>query len=118
METVLFYPCSSVFIRGHLVFSHDFDPLSSFHVLDGEAHPKRAAFTRLAFHPYAAPVRLDDHPGLIHADAEPLLLGALKRAKQGVLQERRAHPAAIVHDRKNDAASGMLRADANAASRP
>src|ERR1035441_3024491 len=76
---------------------------SSFHVLDGEAHPKRAAVPRLAFHPDAAPVRLDDHPGLKHADAESLLLRALEGTEQGVLEERRAHPAAIVGDGENDA---------------
>src|ERR1035441_3128771 len=78
-------------------------------VLHGEAHLKRAAFARLAFHPDAAPVRLDDHPGLKHADAEALFLRALKGTEQAVLEERLAHAAAIVRDSENGAASHLLR---------
>ena len=48
----------------------------------------------------------------------PFFLRALKGTEQAVLEERRAHPAAIVRDRENDAASDLLRADVNAASRP
>ena len=70
-----------------------------------------------AFDVHAAAVRLDDRPGLKQADAEPLLLGALKRTKQRLLQERLAHAAAVVRDRQNDAASAMLRAHLNPASR-
>src|SRR5207302_5883953 len=80
---------------------------SSSHILDGKAHPKRGALTLLAFHPDAAAVSLDDHLGLKHADAEAFFLGALKRAEQGVLQESRAHSAAVVHDSENDAVPEM-----------
>src|SRR3954452_17856822 len=87
-------------------------------LLDGEAHAKRAAFARLAFHPDAATVRLDNHTGLKHANTKPLLLRALKGAEQRVPKKRRAHPTPIVGDRETGAASGMLRANANAAFLP
>src|SRR5215471_10080426 len=91
---------------------------SSSPIPDGKAHPKRGALTLLAFHLDTAAVRLDDHLGLKHADAEPFLLGALKRVEQGVLQESHAHSAAVVPDSENDAVAEMLRADADTASRP
>src|SRR5262252_2588225 len=83
-------------------------------VLDREAHSKCAPFAHLAFHPNAAPVRLHNHLGLKHADAEPLLLCALKRAEQAVPEERLAHATTIVRDGENGAASYLVCADVNA----
>src|SRR5215469_6571116 len=91
---------------------------SSSHIPNGKAYPKRSALTLLAFHLDTAAVRLDDHLGLKHADAEPFLLCALKRAEQGVLQKSRAHSAAVVPDCEDDAVREMLCADADTASRP
>src|SRR6516225_2112804 len=86
-------------------------------VLHGEAHLKRAAFADLAFHADAPSMRLDDQPGLKHADAESLFLRTLEGKEQAVVEERLGHAATVVHDSENNGASNLLRLDVNAPSR-
>src|SRR6516225_9162307 len=85
-------------------------------VLHGAAHLKRATFADLAFHADAPPVRLDNHPGLKHADSEPLFLRTLKWEEQVLVEERRGHAAPIVHDSENDPGSCLLSTNVNASS--
>jgi hypothetical protein len=46
-----------------------------------QGYPKGAAFARIAFHPDFATMRLHDHVGLEHADAQPFFLRTLKGAE-------------------------------------
>src|SRR5215472_13217482 len=86
-------------------------------VLHGKAHLKRTAFADFAFHANAPSVRLNNQPGLKHADAKSLFLCTLKGKKQAVVEECPSHAAAVVHDTENNGASDLLRLDANASSR-
>src|SRR6516225_5452462 len=66
---------------------------------------------------HAAPMRLDDGPGLEQTNAEAFLLGALKGTEQGLLHVRLGHAATVIRDRQNDAFSLMFGVHLNPASR-
>ena len=62
-------------------------------------------------------MRLDDHFGLKHADAQSHLLCRLKRAKQGISQEIGTHAAAVIADRKDSSAVALRCLDEDSAIR-
>ncbi len=99
-----------------LVVVHDEQPgFAHCPSLAGKAHLKRRALAGFAFHLHATAMRLNDRAGLKQADAKPLRFGALKRTEQRLLQERRAHAAAIVRYGQHDAVPLMLRPHLNPA---
>src|SRR5436190_23110926 len=64
-------------------------------------HPKSCAGSGFALDLDLPPMRFDNHLGLKHPNAQPLLLCGLKGAEKRCLQKCRAHSAAVVGDGKN-----------------
>src|SRR5262249_27330439 len=80
-----------------------------------QQHAKRRSFPHLAIHFDFAPVGLNNHLALEHADAEPVLLGGLKRTKEQTLNKIASHPATTVRDAQDHPAVALAGFDSNLA---
>src|SRR5207247_2946921 len=64
--------------------------------LQRQQHTKSRPFSLFAFDFDPAPMGIDDHLEVKHANAKTFFLGRLKRLEEGAADEVGAHPAAVV----------------------
>src|SRR5437773_551197 len=64
-------------------------------------HAECGALAGFAVHLDSTSVRFNNHLALEHADADPALLGRLKRAKKRAFDEFAGHAAAIIRNRQH-----------------
>src|ERR1044071_8138313 len=85
--------------------------------LRGKQDTESRAFAGLAVHFDSAPVGLDNHFALEHADADALLFRGLKWTEERAMHELRRHAAAVVRDGEDHAAVALAGLDADLTAR-